>query len=311
MGAEQGQSQGMIDYSEDQFRDLCRGRVGEEIGGIEQKRAAAVRLFWLVLVVGLGVTGLVAWWTIGAGQLIVGVIAASVLAMVTMGLAAWRLGRVGMALKLPFLEALAGKGGMTYVAHGFDPPVYAEAKDALFGSWLTTQTFTDLFQGTDADGRRFAVYEATLSRQSGKSLVIVFTGQIYAFQRRARSAGQIVVVPDRGIFNFFKPQRGMDRVAFQGDPDFEKKFEVYATEPSSAQLRLGSEARRKFLEWRLGGKVLAYVGPEDALVAITGKNRFEVGSMFRAKPGQERVRTMFDEVRASLATLRSVKAALD
>lgn len=302
----------MIDYSEAQVHDLCRGgRIGEQIGGLEQKRAAAVRRFWLVLVVGLALTGLAAWWAIGAGQLIAGVIGASILAMATMGLAVWPLGRVGRDLKLPFLEGLAGKGGLTYVAHGFDPPVYAEAKDALFGSWLTTQTFTDLFSGTDGDGRRFAIYEATLSRQSGKSLVIVFSGQIYAFQRRARSAGRIAVVPDRGIFNFFKPVRGMERVAFQGDPDFEKKFEVYATEPSAAQLLFGSEARRLFLEWRLGGKVLAYVGPEDVLVAIPGKNRFEVGSLFRNRPGHERVRTMFDEVRASLATLRSVKAALD
>ena len=61
----------MIDYSEDQFRDLPDGgRVGEEIGGIEQKRAAALRLFWLVLIVGLGLTGLAAWWTMSAGQLI-------------------------------------------------------------------------------------------------------------------------------------------------------------------------------------------------------------------------------------------------
>lgn len=301
----------MIDYSEDQFRDLCRGGVGLEIGALEQKRASALRHFWLVLIAGLAVSGLAAWWVIAAGQLILGVVGASVLVMATMGLAAWPLGRVGADLKLPFLAGLAERGGMTYVAHGFEPPVYAEARDALFGSWLTTQTFTDLFQGTDADGRRFAIYEATLSRQSGKALVIVFSGQIYAFQRRSRAGGRIVVVPDRGIFNFFKPQRGMDRIAFASDPAFEKKFEVYATEPSAAQMRLGSEARRKFLEWRLGGKVLVYIGPEDVLVAITGKNRFEVGSLFRSRPGEQRVRMMFDEVRASLATLRSVKAALD
>jgi hypothetical protein len=301
----------MIDYSEDQFRDLCRGgRMGEEIGGVEQKRAAALRLFWLVLVVGLGLSGLIAWW-ISAGQLFTGVLAASVLAVVATGVAVLSLGRVGRDLKLPFLAGLAEKGGMTYVVHGFEPPVYAEAKDALFGSWLTTETFTDLFQGIDADGRRFAIYEATLSRQAGRSSVIVFTGQIYAFQRRARSAGRIAVVPDRGIFNFFKPKRGMDRVAFESDPDFENKFEVYGTEPAAAQLLLGSDVRRKFLEWRLGGRVFAYIGPEDVLVAITGKNRFEVGSLFRAKPGLERVRTMFDEVRASLATLGSVKASLD
>jgi hypothetical protein len=302
----------MTDYSEDHFRELCHGgRVGLELGGMDQKRASALRHFWLVLVVGLALSGLATWWAIGAGHLVAGVIGASVLVMATMGLAMWPLGRVSRDLKLPVLETLAGQGGMTYVAQGFEPPVYAEARDVLFGSWLTTQTFTDLFQGIDADGRRFAIYEATLSRQSGKSLTIVFSGQIYAFQRRSRAAGRILVVPDRGIFNFWKPERGLVRVTFDGDPDFEKKFEVYATETCAAQMLLGSEARRKFLEWRLGGKVLAYIGAEDVLVAIPGKNRFEVGSLFRSRPGQERVRTMFDELRASLATLRSVKASLD
>jgi len=74
---------------------------------------------------------------------------------------------------------------------------------------------------------------------------------------------------------------------------------------------LGADARRKFLEWRLGGRVLAYVGPEDILVAIPGKNRFEPGSMFRARSGEERVRQMFDEVCASLATLKSLRESLD
>jgi hypothetical protein len=302
----------MIDYSEDQFRHLCRGgRVGLELGGMDQKRASALRHFWLVLVVGLVLSGAATWWAINAGYLITGVIGASILVMATMGLAMWPLGRVSRDLKLPFLEGLAEEGGITYAAHGFEPPVYAEAKDVLFGSWLTTQVFTDLFQGTDADGRRFAIYEASLSRQAGKSQEIVFSGQIYALQRRSRAAGRIVVVPDRGIFNFWKPERGLERVSFQNDPEFEKKFEVYATEPSAAQMRLGSEARRKFLEWRQSGRVLAYLGPEDVLVAIPGKNRFEVGSLFRSRPAQERVRTMFDEVRASMATLGSIKASLD
>ena len=51
--------------------------------------------------------------------------------------------------------------------------------------------------------------------------------------------------------------------------------------------------------------MFGYVGPEDAFVAAPGKNRFEPGSMFRAVSGEQRVRPMFDDVCASLATLRS------
>ena len=132
--------------------------------------------------------------------------------------------KAGKALKLPVLETLAEKGGLTYMETGFDPPVYPEARKALFGNWLSTQTFTDLFHGTDEDGSRFALYEGTSGPPlRARTRHTVFSGQIYAWQRRATGGGEIVIVPDRGIFNFFKPLGGMERVKFENDPDFEKQ----------------------------------------------------------------------------------------
>ena len=302
----------MIELGEDQYRDVCRsGAVRIEIDSVEEKRAAAVRMFWLVLVAGLAAAALAGWALFAADQAGIGTAVVLVLAIGAIVLATRPLGKVGRDLKLPFLAALAGKGGLEYVPDGFDPPVYPEARDVLFGKWLSGAAFTDLFMGADEEGRRFAVYEATLTRSSGKSTHVVFTGQVYAFQRRRRSGGAVAIVPDRGIFNFFKPKRGMDRVKFDADPDFERKFEVYATEPHEALLLLGADIRRRLLEWRQGGRVLAYVGPEDVFVAIPGKNRFEPGSMFRAGSGEERARRMFDDVCASLALLGSLKAGLD
>jgi hypothetical protein len=302
----------MLEFTEDQYRDVCRsGRVQIEINSVEEKRAAALRQFWLFLVCGLAAAALAAWGLIAADLAAVGAVAAAALATGAIVLATRPLGKVGRDLKLPFLTVLAEKGGLSYSAGGFDPPVYRDAQAMLFGKWLSGEAFTDLFFGADEDGRRFAVYEATLTRSSGKSTHIVFTGQIYAFQRRRHSGGRIAIVPDRGIFNFFKPQRGMERVKFEADPDFEKKFEVYADEPHEALMLLGADVRRRFLEWRLGGRVLAYVGPEDVFVAIPGKNRFEAGSMFRARSGEARARLMFEDVRASLALLASLRASLD
>jgi uncharacterized protein DUF3137 len=302
----------MIDYGEDQFRELCRsGRVQTEIGSIEEKRKSALTRFWLFLLVGIAVAGLVAWDLIASDWFGIGVFAGTLLLVCAIGFALGPLSKVGRDLKLPVLESLAEKGGLTYVARGFDPPVYAEARDILFGKWLSGQSFTDLFQGADADGRRFAIYEGRLTRRSGRSTVVIFTGQIYAFQRRSRTGGQIVVIPDRGIFNFFKPRGGFERVKFENDPAFEQKFEVYATEPHAAAMLLGTDTRARFLQWRQSGRVLAYIGPEDIFVAIPGKDRFEPGSMFRARPGEQRVRQMFDEVCASLATLKSLRESLD
>ena len=216
----------------------------------------------------------------------------------------------GKALKLPVLETLAEKGGLTYMETGFDPPVYPEARKALFGNWLSSQTFTDLFHGTEEDGKRFALYEGNLTRRQGKNTHAIFSGQMYAWQRRASGGGEIVIVPDRGIFNFFKPLGGMERVRFENDPDFEKKFEVYAYEPAQAMMIVGADLRRLLLELRQAGRVFGYVGAEDAFVAVTGKNKFEAGSMFRAVSGEERVRNMFDDVRAGLAVLKRLRAAL-
>ena len=103
----------------------------------------------------------------------------------------------------------------------------------------------------------------------------------------------------------------MERVRIEGDEPFEKKFEVYSTQPLEAkQLLFDSARRRLLLELRQSGRVFALVTPEEALVAAWGKNRFEPGNMFRSRTGEERVRLMFDDLCASFAVLRDLKARL-
>ena len=301
----------MIEFREDHYRDLCRsGRVAIEISTIEEKRKDAVRRFWLVLVVVVALAATILWYLSDEATIGFGIVAALLVLVFGGIVAALPLGRAGRALKLPVLETLAEKGGLTYLETGFDPPVYPEARKALFGNWLSSQSFTDLFHGSDEEGRRFALYEGTLTRRQGKSTHTVFSGQMYAWQRRAKSGAEIVIVPDRGIFNFFKPMGGMERVKFESDPDFEKRFEVYAYEPQQAQMVVGADLRRLLLELRQAGRVFGYIGPEDAFVAATGKNRFEAGSMFRSVSGEQRVRAMFDDVCAGLAVLRRLRSAL-
>jgi hypothetical protein len=301
----------MIEYGDEHFRELCRaGRVAIEISTIEDKRKDAVRRFWLSFLIVIALAATILWLLSGGETLGFGIAAAIIILVFGGILAALPLGKAGKALKLPVLETLAEKGGLTYMETGFDPPVYPEARKALFGNWLSSQTFTDLFHGTDEDGKRFALYEGTLTRRQGKNTHTIFSGQMYAWQRRAKGGGEIVIVPDRGIFNFFKPLGGMERVRFENDPDFEKKFEVYAYEPQQAQMVVGTDVRRLLLELRQAGRVFGYVGPEDAFVAATGKNKFEAGSMFRAVSGEQRVRNMFDDVCAGLAVLRRLRAAL-
>lgn len=301
----------MIEYSDQDYRDICHaGAVQAEMGGLDERRHAVILRFWLFLIGAILVSGGIAWLFVATGAINLAIWLGIVAFFFGLGFAMKPLASLGREIKEPVLGALARKGGLAYMADGFAPPVYPDARQALFGKWLSSEAFSDLFHGNDQDGLRIAFYEATLRRRSGRSTYVVFSGQIYAFQRRAQASAEIVIVPDRGLFNFFKPAPGAERVKFEADPEFEKKFEVYATEAGAAQLLIGSDVRRALLELRQAGRVFAYVGGEDAFVAVTGKNRFEPGGMFRSTPSDQRIRAMFDDVCASVTLLERLKAAL-
>jgi hypothetical protein len=302
----------MNELTTDCFNDICNDpTVRGQLATLEENRAAAVRRFWIWAVAAV-VLAVAAYFSLAATGWQRFSFLAAILFLVFGIILGWAaLSKVGEALKAPVLQALAAKAGIEYLESGFSPPAYPEAQKALFGSWLNRQTFTDLFHGKDEEGRNFAVYEALLQRSSGKSEQTVFRGQVYAIERRPSSGATTVIVPDRGLFNFMKPMSGLQRVETGSDPEFEKRFETYSTsEPEARQLLFDSDLRRRLLDMRQNGRVFVYVGPADALVAATGPDRFEPGSMLRGRPGEDRVRSMVDDVCAALATLRALKAKL-
>jgi hypothetical protein len=303
----------MIQLTNTDFQTLCAaGTVRERIGALEGERRAAVRKFWLRGSIGLALAAAALVTLLNAGWEVVAILVFVAFLVGTFIAAAGPLMAAREGLKHPVLEEVAKKAGMEYLPSDFAPPVFGTGRALLFGgSGFSSQTFTDLFNGTDEDGRGFAVYEACLQRRSGKNSYTVFSGQMYAVQRRPGAQGQTAIVPDRKIFNFWKPAGDMERVRIEGDEAFEKKFEVYSTHPMEArELLFDTAFRARLLELRKAGRVFVYAGPEEALVAATGKDRFEPGSMLRSRPGQERVRLMFDDVCASLDLLRELKAKL-
>jgi hypothetical protein len=296
------------------FDELCRSPgVSGQLASLEANRSSALKTFWLVLVGGAVTAAGAAYMLFQADYPTIAFIAGFLIFFVGIGLAYAPLGKVSQGLKDPVLQALAAKAGMDYLPSEFAPPLYPEAKKALFGSWISSEAFTDLFNGKDEKGRGVAVYEATLQRGSGRSRHVVFSGQIYALQGESHSGAVTVIVPDRGLFNFFKPSGGLGRVKID-DEAFEQRFEVYSThEVAAKQLLFSSELRRLLLDLGEGGrkgKVFAWFGPEGALVATVGKDRFEPGSMFRSRDSQERTRSMFDDFCGSMAVLRKLRAAL-
>jgi hypothetical protein len=274
----------MIQLTDSDFQTLCAsGVVSERIGALEGERKAAVRKFWLRGTIGLALTAAALASLLGAGWHAMAVIVFVAFLVATFVAAAAPLLAAKEGLKNPVLEEVARKAGMEYLPSDFTPPVFGSARALLFGGGgFSSETYTDLFNGTDEEGRGFAVYEANLPRRAGKN-----------------------------IFNFWKPASDMERVKIEGDEAFEKAFEVYSTHPMEArELLFDSAFRARLLELRKGGRVCVYAGPEEALVAVNGKDRFEPGSMLRSRPGQERVRLMFDDVCSSLDLLRALKLKL-
>ena len=296
------------------FDELCRTpTVRGQLETMESSRSGAVRTFWLILTGALALSIGVAWVFFILDFPTIAFIAFLLILIFGIALGYAPLGKVGKGLKDPVLEAVAGKAGMEYFASDFAPPLFPEAKKALFGSWLSSEAFSDLFNGKDENGRGVAVYEAVLQRGSGRSRHIVFSGQIHALQRESHSGATTVIVPDRGLFNFFKPSGGFGRVKID-DEAFERRFEVYSTHEVEAKQLLFSSALRALL-LDLGqkegkGKVFAWFGPEGVLVASSGKDRFEPGSMFRARGSEERTRSMFDDFCGSVGVLRKLRDAV-
>ena len=302
----------MIELSADCFNDICNDApVREQLGSLEANRSTAVRRFWTWLILSIVLAAAAGFSLFQAGWEAMAFFVPILFLVFGAAIGFTALSKVSEGLKQPVLQAIAAKAGMEFLEDGFSPPAYPEASKALFGGWLSEQKFTDLFHGKDDEGRNLAVYEAHLEQGSGKNRHTVFQGQIYAVERRGGTGATTVIVPDRGIFNFFKPVSGMQRVKLESDPEFEKKFEVYGTsEMEARQLLFDSAFRQRLLELRQKGKVFVHVGPADALVAATGGDRFETGSMLRSRPGDERVRAMVNDVCDALATLRVLKAKL-
>jgi hypothetical protein len=303
----------MIQLTDSDFQTLCAaGTVRERIGALEGERKAALRKFWLRGTIGLALAAAALASLLNAGWQGVAILVFVALLVGTIIAAAGPLMAAKEGLKHPVLDEVAKKAGLEYMPGDFTPPSLASACALLFGGGgFCSETYTDLFNGTDEEGRGHAVYEANLQRRAGKNTYSVFCGQIYAIQRRPGAQGRTAIVPDKWIFNFWKPAGDMERVRIEGDEAFEKAFEVYSTHPMEArELLFDSAFRARLLELRKSGRVCVYAGPEEALVAANGKDRFEPGSMLRSRPGEERVRLMFDDVCASLALLRELKAKL-
>lgn len=288
-----------------EFDALCDGPLAAALAGLEAARKSAVQRFWMILggAVALGVVLLV---LLGLNE--IGWVLLVFLAIGGWILGSMQLNKAARTLKDPCLSAIGQARGFSHEAERFTADGY-EGLHPLFGR-PSQRTFRDRFHGEDA-GQAFAFYEANLVTGSGRTRHEVFNGVVYALRRRPVQ-GETVIVPDKGLFNFFKPGKGMESVKFDDDPEFEKRFEVYSTRPDEARALVNPVVRETLKTWRANHpKIFIRIAGDEVTAAFSGKgDRFEAGSMLKSLPGRERVRAIWDDVERALGHLRHVRQTL-
>jgi hypothetical protein len=278
----------------------------DELQGSYAGRAKASRSGAIWLITGLAATAVLAFLlhttTLWPYVAVFGV-------LLSIWLASRPMRKLTGQIKHPVLEAIARRSGMTYQPSGFTPAGSAEAHKALFAG-AGQSTYTDCFSG-ERDGRAFAIYEASLSQKTGGQGDMageMFKGQIYWFRRRS-AVSEMAIVPDRGVFRFFKPAKGLELVKFPDDAEFEKRFDVYAADEAQAREVLTAQVRRQLLDWRGKEPLFAHLKGEEALVAINGKDLFEPTLRKKTTP-EETARGLYNDEQACTAQLAELDTAL-
>ena len=122
-------------------------------------------------------------------------------------------------------------------------------------------TYSDLLSGSHRD-TEFRMVHALLrrrkstttgvgsSRRRGSSTHTVFKGYLFSISVPKEIPGPILIARDHGgignaLGGFFRKFDGMRRVSFE-DPEFERRFEVYAPAPQTAQQVIGAGLRQTF-----------------------------------------------------------------
>lgn len=315
----------MRELDDSDYEQLKRApSIRAGLAGLEGRREAAKRRFWIVLPIGAALCAGAFYFFWQRDMIPVGSIILVLGAIATWVTASWSLMGVNEALKDGILTEAARIAGLRYAQRAQEHPVMAEAHAFLFDTG-GSPLITDLFEGEAEDGRKLAFFEMGLSHTKRDSdddstTVTDFAGQMFAFSRREPGEGVVAVRPNHGLLGSTLAQSvsvempgfkaAAHSVEFGEDPPFNSAFDIVASDPALAEAVLTPEIRRLLLGMRGTERVWFYCGPTSVLIGLWGANRFEGGSMLRSGPLEERVRAMIDDLNDSIGTTRRLLAAI-
>lgn len=303
----------MFDYGPEHFDEvLSDPSVRAAVDGIEQARRKT-----MLLVLSLAFGGILAgfalhWLVKGAGWDFLEIGVPFLLGVGGFYLAMRAFEMAGEPVKRTLLGALARRGGLEYRLDGFDPPELPGAREALFGEGaLAEARYRDMFSGVDEAGRPFAVYEAriTVEHDDDDHAGAHFSGRIFAFARTSGVPGHAALRSPPTILSVIDAEPpGLTRTSF-GEARADAALHVWSSDPAAVR-NLGPGARALLVELAERTRLFASLDGERALVAIADVDRYEIGPIFRAAPGEARARRMFGDLCDSMALLRRLKSAL-
>jgi hypothetical protein len=172
-------------------------------------------------------------------------------------------------------------------------PAYDRAKyeDGLSGSF---------------EGARWKLREAHLQSKSTDSkgrarYSTVFRGQLIAIDLPRAHATDVLIQRDRGIFNrFSNPAEGWQRIGL-GDGRFERAFEVFARDQVEARTLLTPTLMEELIDLENAwgkAKLRAILIGDTLLIALSGGNMFEIGSLSMPLDDASRIESSAREIEA-------------
>jgi hypothetical protein len=292
------------------FDSLVERVIVPALAPLEAERRRVVARFWR-MVIGGAVTGV----AVGAVFAIIGNNVDGEAVFWTAGMIAFAFAGFGFMPVAAFqkrskaraLGDLAAALGMTYTGDGFDPPALERMKTLrLIDSNYDQAEFEDRFAG-ERSGAAFELYEARMTRKSGKNRVTTFGGQILCIAFPKRFLGTTVV--NRNSQRWFPP-RGLQRVGLESS-QFERIFEVFGDDQVEARYLVHPAFMERLmaLESSVAGRNLrcAFDGGE-LLVAVEGGNLFEVVDVFKPLPDRDKTRKGVEELQAVLGLIDAILA---
>lgn len=138
----------------------------------------------------------------------------------------------------------------------------------------------------------------------------IFNGICILLTMNKNFKGRTVVLEDKGILNVFKHISGLERVKLE-DIQFEKLFEVYASDQIEARYLLTTAFMERILKLRdlYQGKSIQFSFKDNQLlVAIpTKQDMFEACSFFKSNVNKKKIDRVFDQFYAVFSIVDILK----